>query len=135
MIFSHAGILADVFWYEMSNHANYLELGEFVVMPNHVHGILILNNDDGQTDNPVGTTHALSLPQKTIGQQRFQNQGKNSVSSIIGSYKSAFTKHAKRLGLDFAWQPGFYDHIIHNQKSYETISNYIINNPLNWDKD
>jgi hypothetical protein len=107
MIFSHAGILADVFWYEMRNHANYLELGEFVVMPNHVHGILILNKDDGQTDNPVGTTHALSLTPKTIGQQRFQNQGKNSVSSIIGGYKSAVTKHAKRLGLDFTCPPRF----------------------------
>lgn len=44
---------------------------------------------------------------KTIGQQRFQNQGKNTVSSIIGGYKSAVTKHARRMGFEFAWQSRF----------------------------
>src|SRR5690606_41778829 len=55
----------------------------------------------------VGTGHALSLrhalsqqPQKTPGQKRYQNQGKNTVSSIIGSYKSAVTKNCNRLGLE-----------------------------------
>lgn len=122
MILSGAGILADVFWHEIKHHAINIELGEFVVMPNHVHGILILNgspnggdnektneNDNADDDATVETRHALSLqsppksnpqspqspqPPKTIGQQRFQNQGKNSVSSIIGSYKSAVTRHA-----------------------------------------
>ena len=43
MHLSGVGILADVFWYEIKNHATNVELGEFVVMPNHIHGILILN--------------------------------------------------------------------------------------------
>jgi len=44
----------------------------------------------------------LSLQkQRTIGQNRFQNQGKNTVSSIVGGYKSAVTKHVRRLGFDF----------------------------------
>jgi len=73
--------------------------------------------------------------EQTIGQQRFQNIGKNSVSSIIGSYKSAVTKHAHRLGFEFAWQTRFHDHIIRDEKSFNTISNYIINNPVNWQED
>ncbi|MCD6180749.1 MAG: hypothetical protein J7K89_00005, partial [Candidatus Cloacimonetes bacterium] len=73
--------------------------------------------------------------QQTIGQKRFQNIGKNSVSSIIGAYKSAVTKHARRLGYDFAWQSRFYDHIIRNEKSYNNILHYIINNPGKWTDD
>jgi len=73
--------------------------------------------------------------QQTIGQKRFQNQGKNTVSSIIGSYKSAVTKHAHRLGYNFAWQSRFYDHIIRNNESFNKISEYIIENPKNWEQD
>jgi len=104
MELSHIGIIADVLWHQIPNHSHNTELGAFVVMPNHIHGILILT---GKGDNNIGEDHAnnvetgtaLSLRRKqpkTIGQQRFQNMGKNSVSSIIGSYKSAVTKHAHR---------------------------------------
>ena len=56
------GIIADVLWYEIKNHAHNVELGEFIVMPNHIHGILILNNDDVKHGNGnVETRHALSL--------------------------------------------------------------------------
>ncbi|RKY75950.1 hypothetical protein DRQ07_11085 [candidate division KSB1 bacterium] len=99
-----------------------------------------MDNDDIDDIDTVETGHALSLQQrkqqpKTIGQQRFQNIGKNSLSSIIGSYKSAVTKHALRLGYDFVWQTRFYDHIIRNEKSYKNIKYYIINNPAKWNDD
>ncbi|MFN8344393.1 MAG: transposase [Spirosomataceae bacterium] len=167
MKLSHQGVIADLLWYEIKNHAKNVILGEFVVMPNHIHGILIIDgNDDANVgtghalslpepinETPiVGTTHALSLPsnalsppvettslppqpQKTIGQQRYQNQGLNTVSSIIGSYKSAVTKHCNRLGLEFAWQTRFHDHIIRNDASFQRISEYIKNNPANWKDD
>lgn len=149
MNLSGIGIIADVLWHEIKNHTQNVELEQFVVMPNHIHGILIINNDndvgathdDGIT-HPVETTHALSLqqqqqspPQQTIGQKRFQHQGKNTLSSIIGSYKSAVTKHAHRLGFDFAWQSRFHDHIIRNEQSFQTIADYIANNPLKWGND
>jgi putative transposase len=111
------------------------ELGAFVVMPNHVHGILVLNNGIA----PVERGHALSLqsptPPQTIGQQRFQNIGKNSVSSIMGSYKSAVSKHAHRLGFEFHWQSRFHDHIIRDEGEYQRIANYINMNPQNWRQD
>ncbi len=141
MELSNIGIIADILWYEIKNHTQNIDLGRFIVMPNHIHGILILNDTDDNTDNndnnTVETGHALSLqqPQQTIGQKRFQNQGKNTVSSIIGGYKSAVTKHTHRLGYDFAWQTRFYDHIIRNEKSFNKISEYIINNPINWEND
>ncbi|MDO5570001.1 MAG: hypothetical protein Q4F97_00860 [Bacteroidales bacterium] len=182
MNLSKIGIIADILWHEIKNHAPNIELGEFVVMPNHIHGILILNgnddekdgsdddidgngNDNGNTNNANGnngnddneknggndddaveTTHALSLQfqqsgkyqqseQQTIEKKRFQNQGKNTLSAIIGSYKSAVSKHTHRLGFCFEWQSRFHDHIIRNEQSYQTISEYIINNPLKWSDD
>ena len=170
MKLSGIGIIVDILWHEIKNHVKNVDLGAFVVMPNHIHGILILNewldddcdnrtivlSDDAQNtllDDAVETTHALSLqpnPQqsqpptekitrensterlKKMGHNRFQNQGKNSVSSIIGLYKSAVSKHAHRLGLVFAWQERFYDNIIRDEKSFLTISKYIENNPANW---
>lgn len=144
MNLSKTGVIADLMWYEIKNHAKDIELGEFIVMPNHVHGIITLNGNDerptiipnGNDDrSPVETRHALSLPPKNPAQQRFQNQGKNTLSSIVGGYKSAVTKHANRLKLDFAWQPRFYDHIIRDAQSFQTISNYILNNAQNWSED
>ncbi|MFW0716996.1 transposase [Pedobacter sp. N23S346] len=139
MILSNIGVIANLMWYEIKNHHKNIELGEFIVMPNHMHGIIILDNN-ANFDKEVQTEHALSLapstpPAKSPGQQRFQNQGKNTVSSIIGSYKSAVTKYCNRLGFEFGWQTRFYDHIIRDGRAFENISNYIINNPEKWDID
>lgn len=140
MQLSGVGVVANILWYEIKNHAKNIELGEFVVMPNHVHGIIELKEDNmngsnGLPGSTVETGHALSLQSKTPGQQRFQNQGKNTLSSIVGGYKSAVTKHANRLQFKFGWQTRFHDHIIRDEKSFQTISEYIVNNPRNWQAD
>lgn len=141
MNLSPIGVIADILWYEIKNRAKNVELGAFVVMPNHMHGILILQGsygidgvvDSGHALNPLG--QPLLLGESVIWKNRLQNIGKNSVSSIIGSYKSAVTKHARRLGYDFTWQTLFYDHIIRNDKTFNNIQTYIIENPLRWKDD
>ena len=149
MELSAIGIIANILWFEIKNHFKNIELDGLVVMPNHVHGIIVIDDDDCDYDAEtateaghavVETGHALSLQSsdnspKTIGQKRFQNIGKNSLPSIIGSYKSAVTKHSHRLGYQFKWQTRYYDHIIRNEKSYIKIKDYIINNPINWNED
>ena len=149
MQLSNMGIIADVLWHEISNHSKNVELGSFIVMPNHIHGILILPETVNTRHDNVETGHALSdnltsdnntyskssPPAKTIGQSRFQNIGKKSLSSIVGSYKSAVTKHANRLGIDFAWQSRFHDHIIRTNKAHQRITDYIDTNIENWEKD
>ena len=132
MILSPIGVLANDLWHEIKNHAKNVDFGAFVVMPNHIHGILVL---DGNRDNVVDGRRDKACLVSTPGQRRFQNQGKNTVSSIIGSYKSAVTKHAHRLGYEFDWQSRFDDRIIRDDASYQRIVNYINNNPANWDKD
>jgi len=132
MDLSNLGVIADILWHEIPNHASFIDLGEFVVMPNHIHGILILDKPDGENEN-AGPDPTPTNP--TIGKTRFQNIGKNTVSSIIGSYKSAVTKHANRLELENGWQRLFHDHIIRNHGEFQRISHYIINNPSNWRED
>ncbi|MCX2839173.1 transposase [Salinimicrobium sp. MT39] len=141
---SSAGVIANVLWYEILHHAKNVELGEFVVMPNHIHGIIILNGNkspwenDGNDEAGPGMPWACNNPpepEKTIGQKRFQNPGKNTISSIVGSYKSAVTKYANRMNLPFAWQSLFHDRIIRDSRSFQNISAYIQNNPQNWKED
>jgi REP element-mobilizing transposase RayT len=139
MILSEVGIIADLLWHQIPIHHNNVELGDFVVMPNHIHGILIIdkkmnNINDVDDANIVETGHALSLSEKP-GSQRFQNIGKNTISSIVGSYKSAVTKHANRLGYPHQWQKLYYDNIIRSNNDYQRISDYIVSNPENWAKD
>lgn len=152
------GIIADILWHEIKNHA-LVELDAFVVMPNHAHGILILNGSDisvivetlhatsphaGQTMQPVETIdsmktidsietlHATSLqpppPPRNVQMANISPKP-NSLSTIIRSYKSAVTKHAHRLGFDFAWQSRFWDHIIRNDDKYSRIKTYIETTP------
>jgi REP element-mobilizing transposase RayT len=129
MVRSHVGVLADVLWHEIKHHAKFVELDAFVVMPNHVHGIFIFD----QPGDGDGTAAAAN--DQSPGQKRFRNQGKNTLSSVVGSYKSAVTKHARRLGYEFAWQTRFYDHIIRNEASFQRIATYIENNVKNWKGD
>lgn len=136
MQLSEIGKLAEKFWYEIPNHFSMIELGNFVVMPNHVHGILIIDkpNDESFAETRqclVSTVETNSI----IGSSRFQNQGKNTISSIVGSYKSIVTKMSRQINPNFAWQSRFHDHIIRNSKSFDTIQNYIEQNPLKWDDD
>ncbi len=162
MELSHLGVLANVFWYEILNHTKSVRLDEFVVMPNHIHGILILQNgfpppdyfdvfdfnllEYDVSDNfssghgrdracPVSTPTETNNQKILTGKNRFQNPGKNSVSSIIGSYKSSVTKHANRLNFENGWQTRFHDHIIRTRDEYLKIKYYIRNNPKNWEKD
>lgn len=131
MSLSPTGEIAQNCWIEIPQHFEFIELDAFVVMPNHIHGILIISKkDDGHYDPEFNTTPFLSQVQK-----RYRNQGKNTLSSIIGSYKSIVSKHAHHIYTEFSWQERFYDNIIRSDTSFDMIRNYIENNPLNWRKD
>lgn len=139
MQLSEIGKLAEQYWVEIPNHFSFIELGNFVVMPNHVHGILIINKiNDLPLYESADTRQCLVSTidsNTTIGSSRFQNQGKNTISSIVGSYKSIVTKMSRQIHSDFGWQSRFHDHIIRNSKSFNNIQNYIFDNPLNWKSD
>ncbi len=146
MQLSEIGKIAQKCWTEIPQHFPFVELGAFVVMPNHVHGIIIINkNDDGRDDGNnqnngngenVETQNFASLPPTPPSQSKnkFGPQSKN-LASIIRGFKIGVTKNARKIHVDFAWQSRFHDHIIRNEQSFYNISKYIINNPLKWDDD
>ncbi len=131
MHLSEEGKIAEQFWLAIPNHFPFIELSSYVVMPNHIHGILIISKEDQYNKNTV-TIKDEDESKLTIGQKRHGNQGKGTISSIIGSYKSAVSKNIRYTTPDFEWQTRFHDHIIQNSESFNNIQKYIDNNPSGW---
>jgi len=120
------GKIACDFWGEIPSHHKNVELDDFVVMPNHLHGIVIIESNDThlrrgvQLNAPTGVFSTIS-PEK------------GSLSVIIRTFKAAVTTWAWRNGLSsFHWQRGFYEHVIRNERDLDRIRAYIRNNPLQW---
>lgn len=119
-----------------------LELGEFVVMPNHFHGIIFIGGRDAMhrvsnNMNRVSTENKDAMHRVSTGdvyKNEFGPQSKN-LSSILRGFKSAVTVQARKINPEFGWQARFHDHIIRNPKSYDAISHYIIDNPKKWIED
>ncbi len=156
MYLNEFGQIAAGEWLHTQEVRNNVVLHEFVVMPNHIHGIIEIQYPK-ESSNIVG---AFKSPSQTIG-------------AIVRGYKIATIKRIKELGskgensksedsksedskgeLQFAttattattreviksldykiWQRNYYEHIIRDEKAYINISNYIIENPLNWEED
>jgi len=152
--FSPIGAIAYTYWNQIPKHFSHVRLGEFVIMPNHIHGII-------EIVDSVGTRHGVSqhgvsqhgvsqhgVSQHGVSQQNDvtnpttnnnQNQfGKTipgSISAVIGQFKSSVTRWCNKNDLIFAWQSRFYDNIIRNKTAFHRIEEYIKNNVANWDED
>lgn len=138
MVLNEIGKIANDCWLEIPEHFPFVKLGEHVVMPNHVHGIVEIDKpDDGRNDQFVETQNFASLQSdqyESSTKNKFGPQSKN-LASIIRGFKIGVTKNARLINPNFAWQPRYHDHIIRNDESFQKISEYIINNPLNWPSD
>jgi REP element-mobilizing transposase RayT len=115
-------------WKWLAKQYPYTKSHAFVVMPNHIHGILEINRDFiVRTGRVVGSGRDLTLQ----SQQKIK-----SLSELMGAYKTTTSKKIHLMGYpDFAWQRSFHDHIIRNTTSYEKIYAYILNNPSHWEED
>ncbi len=151
MIFNDIGKIANEYWIQIPKHFPNLILHEYVIMPNHVHGIIELKNTGG-TRHGVSPQNTMSPQNNTMSQQekisvsntntiinivsknnQFSVPIAGSISVIINQYKSSVKRWCnKNNGKYFRWQSRFYEHIIRNEQSYQTISGYIINNPVKW---
>lgn len=112
----------------------HLDLGAFVVMPNHFHAIITIGNNP---HNGTDAVHGVStiMPSDTKPTNQFAPQSKN-LASIVRGFKSAVTTAARKNGnTKFAWQPRFHDHIIRDKPAYHRITQYIHNNPTRWADD
>ena len=128
---SKIGIIANKCWHEIPKHFPFVKLGAFVTMPNHMHGIVIIDKlDDGRS----GIAETQNFASLQGNKNKFGPQSQN-LGSIIRGFKIGVTKQARQINPDFAWQSRFHDHIIRNDKSFHNISEYIINNPSKWQED
>jgi REP element-mobilizing transposase RayT len=106
-------------------HAQHVNLDEWVLMPNHLHGILILTNRADGSDTPSGE-------KPTKGGRGLQP---GSVGAIVGNFKLLATKRIKQLSnglIDTLWQNSFYDHVIRDEKHLLSVRKYIRNSPQRW---
>ncbi|MEX0761941.1 MAG: transposase [Dehalococcoidia bacterium] len=121
MSLSHAGRIVEDHWRQITAHRPSVALDTFVVMPNHIHGIVWL------------------LPQTTDGQQAQVTEDRSapvpgSLASVIRSFKAGVTSAVHRLGLQYGpiWQRNYYESVIRNERELTAVRRYIIENPLKW---
>jgi putative transposase len=127
------GCTAMEFWKDIPNHFGNVFLDEWIVMPNHIHGIIVINNQTNQRrDEALPRLYTGNHPKMA----KISPKPK-SLPVIIGSFKSIVTKTAnlKYPDMGFSWQPRYYDHIMRNEKELNKIRGYIQYNPAMWERD
>jgi putative transposase len=116
---SEIGNTACLFLQKIPEVRTNVDLGEFIIMPDHIHCILNLKKQD----------------QKIVATNQFGKPVQGSISVIINQYKGAVSKWCLLNGYpDFLWKPRFYDHVIRNHEDYLETAHYIKMNPKNWEK-
>jgi putative transposase len=124
---SPIGKIAHQYWMEIPNHFPFVLLDEFIIMPDHVHGILTI--EKAQYFEKVqyfGEAQYFAPLPNTFGPQS-QN-----LASIIRGYKAGVKKYATMNNITFGWQSGYHDHIIRSERERQAIRRYIQNNPAKW---
>ena len=112
---SPLGFVVRRCWLDIPRHYGAVTTDQYVVMPNHVHGILLMDTSDR-------TDAASSRP---------------TLSTIVGSFKSAVTRewHGATGETEAIWQRGYYEHVIRRNESLDRIRQYVVNNPVRWSLD
>ena len=163
MLLNNVGEIVQQEWFETAKIRPYVELNEFIVMPNHFHGIIILNdqtassglihqtnhlihqtkqsNPKPRTDNPpafVKNSDSRGLINQTPTDKQWilMKNPKLTLGKIIRGFKARTSRKIRlKYYPDFKWQRNYYDRIIRNELEYHKIQEYIANNPLYWDWD
>jgi REP element-mobilizing transposase RayT len=124
------GCIADECWRAIPEHFTNVKLGAYVVMPNHVHGIIVITDRaDADASARRGTIYRAPTEQ-------FQKPVVGSIPTIIRTYKAAVTR---RIGCEFnatgIWQRNYYEHVIRNHQDWDRIHRDIESNPSRWAED
>jgi putative transposase len=138
MVLNNAGKIADEGWLEIPIHFPNAVLHEHIVMPNHIHGIIELIKSGSHNDSESNNGVQIFEPRRN----QFQKIIPHSIGSIVRGYKIGVTKWFRNNTVGVQnfepqpiWQRNYYEHIIRDEKSFQRISDYIINNPKNWHED
>ncbi len=122
MYLSQIGEMADECWRAIPQHFPHVQIPLWVVMPDHIHGIVII-------DDIVETQNFASLHDNDPN--KFGPQSKN-LASVIRGFKIGVTKFARQNNISFAWQSRYFDRIIRDTAEMNRIAEYIENNVAEW---
>jgi len=125
---SAIGNIVKEVWHSIPLHFPHASVDHFVIMPNHVHGII----------NLVGARHAVPLHYTKLNSEQFGKPLPGSIPTIIRSFKSEVTRRVnvlRRTPGAKLWQRNYYEHIIRNEKDYQSLLEYIHLNPIKWRDD
>ena len=133
MVLSDTGRIAKASWVGLSSRFPTVSLDSFVVMPNHIHGIITVGAQFIAPDSAQFIAPA-SVPHNHIGiaQEGAMNRAPT-LGEIIRTYKAASTRMIRQTAnLKFAWQRNYYEHVVRNEESLNRIRQYILENPARW---
>ena len=132
------GEIAAACWSAIPDHFSHIELDEWIVMPNHVHGILRVGDNDDATRRGTAC-RAPAMATTTTAFEQFGVPVSGSIPTVIRSFKSAVTKGINDLSQSSAkgvvWQRNYWEHLIRDEPTLQRIREYIRNNPLHWEID
>jgi REP element-mobilizing transposase RayT len=120
LVLSQLWKIAQTLWQDIPFHFPFITLWEYIIMPNHIHGVIHINKE---AENSSETGSNINHWKPWV------------LGVIIGRFKWACTLECRKLFPSFSWQPRFYEHIIRSEEELARISEYIIGNPQNWEKD
>ena len=131
MRLSPIGDIVRKFWLESPKHFHNADLDQFIIMPNHIHGIIVLVGDGIEVKR-----RGVQLNAPTMNYYSQISPRRNTLSVIARTFKGALTKWCKNNCFEyFRWQRNYYDHIVRNEKELNAIREYIIYNPIKWELD
>ena len=127
MVLNDYGKIIQTVWDKLPQHYDNIQLDEFVIMPNHIHGIIVITGD-------AATVGAGFKPAPTITATPTKH-GLPEIVRALKTFSARKINELRNLQGEKLWQRNYWEHIIRNEQSYQRIANYIINNPQNWNND
>jgi REP element-mobilizing transposase RayT len=134
VLLSNIGIAAHTYWSEIPAHFKNVELDDYIFMPDHMHGIIVIRNRTCRQMNRRHTINRVpTIPKNNNQVSNNPMQTENwTLGEIIRQYKARTTFHVRETVPLFRWQKRFHDRIIRNEKEYWVIKKYIQDNPKNF---
>ena len=133
------GKIVQSCWDQISGKYKNIDLGDFVIMPNHIHGIILIVGAIHESPETKRTIYKSSCNNGVIRELPLRVERRNMLlSKIIGRFKMNSSKLINNIRSSAGahiWQRGYYDHIIRNDEDLNNIKQYIQNNPQNWQTD
>lgn len=133
VVLNDLGKIVNEEWLRTKEVRKNIDLDDYIIMPNHIHGIIIIDYNENELNNNIGRDTMHRVPTE----RTFGSSIPNSLSTIIGAFKASVTRRINKTLKPYQsiWQRNYYEHIIRNEEDLYRIRKYIQQNPLKWHLD